>query len=196
MSVELECAGVKGGLESGDKLAAEDTAEHFDGKEEGAARGDPAGVVRSETAGGQHAVDMGMMLQSLVPGMEHAEEADLGSQVPGIAGDLQQSCGAGMKQQIVDQPFILQCERSEFPRQGEDDVHVAGGQQLSFPRVEPAQAGVALALGAVPVSARVVRDGSMSAVRALIAMSAQRGGAAARDGQQHLFVLSIDPLAT
>ncbi len=37
MSVELECAGMKGGLESGDKLAAEDTAEHFDGKEEGSA---------------------------------------------------------------------------------------------------------------------------------------------------------------
>jgi hypothetical protein len=34
-------------------------------------------VIRSETAGGQHAVDMMMMLQSLVPGVEHAEEADL-----------------------------------------------------------------------------------------------------------------------
>ena len=30
--MELECAGMKGGLESGDKLAAEDTTEHFDGK--------------------------------------------------------------------------------------------------------------------------------------------------------------------
>ena len=88
--MELECAFVEGVLESGDKLAAEDTAEHFDGKKEGAVRGDPAGVVRSETAGGNDAVDMGMMLQSLVPGMEHAEEADLGSEVPGIAGDLQQ----------------------------------------------------------------------------------------------------------
>ena len=137
---------MKGGLESGDKLAAEDTAEHFDGKEEGAARGDPAGVVRSEAAGGEHAVDMRMMLQSLVPGMEHAEEADLGSEVPGIASDLQQSCSAGVKQQVVDQPFVLQCQRSQFPRQREDDVHVAGGQQLPFPRLEPAQAGVALAL--------------------------------------------------
>jgi hypothetical protein len=36
-------------------------------------------VVRGATAG-EHAVDMGMMLQSLVPGMEHAEETDLGSQ--------------------------------------------------------------------------------------------------------------------
>jgi hypothetical protein len=128
-------------------------------------------MIRSETAGGNHAVDMGMMLQSLVPSMEHAEEADLRAEVPGIAGDLQQGGSTGVKQQVVDQPFILQCEWSEFPRQGEDDVHVAGRQQLSFPRLEPAQAGVALTLGAVPVSARVVRDGSMSAVRALIAMS-------------------------
>ena len=114
---------------------------------------------------------MRMMLQSLVPSVEHTEEADLGPKVPGIAGDLQQSPSTSVKQQVIDQPFILQCERSEFPRQGEDDVHVAGRQQLSFPRLEPAQASVALTLGAVPVSARVVRDGSMSAVRALIAMS-------------------------
>src|SRR5712692_6305280 len=139
---------------------------------------------------------MGMMLQSLIPGMEHAEEADLRAEVTRIAGDLQQSCSTGVKQQVIDQPFILQCERSQFPRQGEDDVHVAGGQQLSFPRLEPAQAGVALAPWAMPVAARVIRDGSMSAVRALIAMSTQRSGATACDGEQHLFVLSVDPLAT
>lgn len=153
-------------------------------------------MIQSKTASGNYAVNMGMMQQSLVPGMEHAEEADLGSQVAWIAGDLQQSCSTGVKQQVVDLPFILQCEWSELPRQSEDDVHVAGGQQLAFPRLEPAPAGVALTLGAVPVSARVVRDGSMSAVRALIAMSTQRGGAAACDGQQHFFVLSVDPLAT
>jgi hypothetical protein len=38
MSVELECGGMKGGLESGDKLAAENTTKHFDGKEERSAR--------------------------------------------------------------------------------------------------------------------------------------------------------------
>ena len=100
-------------------------------------------MIRSETAGGNHAVHMGMMLQSLVPGVEHAEEADLGSKMPGIAGDLQQSRSTSVKQQVIDQPFILQGERSQFPWQGEDDVHVAGGQQLSFPRLEPVPAGVA-----------------------------------------------------
>jgi hypothetical protein len=94
----------------------------------------------------------------------HTEEANLGSKVAGIASDLQQSCSAGVKQQVVDQTFILQCQRSQFPGQGEDDVHVAGGQQLPFPRLKPALAGVALASGAMPVATRVVRDGSMSAI--------------------------------
>jgi hypothetical protein len=35
----------------------------------------------------------------------------------------------------------------------------------------------------------------MSAIRALIAMSTKRSGTAADDGLQHLFVLSVDPLA-
>jgi len=57
-----------------------------------------------------------MMLQALIPGMEHGEEADLGAQVTRIAGNLQQGFGAGVKQQAIDQPFVLQCKRSEFPR--------------------------------------------------------------------------------
>src|SRR5258708_23309788 len=126
--------------------------------------------------------------------MEHAEETDLGSEVAWIEGDRPQSCRTGVKQQVVDQPFILQCERSQFPRQGEDDVHVAGGQQLPFPRLEPAQAGVALTLGAGPVSARVVRDGSISPVPALSAMSPPTGGPAAGAGQRPRFVVSLYPL--
>src|SRR5437773_8584078 len=62
--------------------------------------------------------------------------------------------------------------------------------------IQEANTSVALTLGAVPVSARVVRDGGMSAVRTLIAMSTQRGGTAARDSQQHLLVLPVDPPAT
>ena len=54
-------------------------------------------MIRSEAAGGKHAVDMGMMLQPLIPGMEDAEETYLGSKVPGIAGDLKKGFSTGMK---------------------------------------------------------------------------------------------------
>ena len=196
VAVELECACMEGVLESGDELAAEHAAEHFDGEKEGAAGGDPAGVVRSEAAGGEHAVDMGMMLQALVPGMEHAEEADLGAEVPGIASDLEQGRGAGVEQQVINQPLVLQGKRGQFAREGEDDMHVAGGEQLALAGFEPAHTGVALASWAMPITARIVGDGGMSAAGALIAMSAQRSGAATGDGQQHLLMLPVNPPAT
>ena len=91
--------------------------------------------------------------------------------------------------------LFCKCERGQFPRQSEHGMDIASGQQFPFARLEPAPARVALASWAMPVSARVVGDpGRMSAAGAAVAMPAQRGGAAARDGQQHLPVLPVDPL--
>src|SRR3989475_12544082 len=120
-------------LECGDELTAEHTAEHFDRKKKGAVGGDPASVVRSEAASRDYAVNMRMMLQSLIPGMEHAEEADLCAKVAGIAGDLQQGFGTGVKQQVGDQSLVLQCEGSEFSREGEDEVDIVWERQFPCP---------------------------------------------------------------
>ena len=130
-------------------------------------------MIRSETAGGEYAVDVRMMLQSLVPGVQHAEEANLGTEMPGIVGDLEQSLSTGMKQQVIDHLLVLQGERGQFARQREDGMHIAGGQKFSFARLEPAQTRVALAFWTMPVATRVVRDGGgTSAASAAITMSA------------------------
>ena len=102
LAVELKLAVAKSRLECSDELPAKDTAEHFDGKKEGSARRDPAILFWGEAAGGDDAVNVGMMLQALIPGVQHAEEADVGTQMTGIAGNLQQSLSAGVKQQVVD----------------------------------------------------------------------------------------------
>src|SRR5271165_4132559 len=120
-------------------------------------------MIRGKTAGSNYAVDMGMKLQALIPTMEHAEETDFGSEMPWITSDFKQGLGAGVKEQVVDEPLVLQGERCQFPRQREDGVHIARGQQFPLARLEPAQARVALASWAMPVSARVVGDpGRMS----------------------------------
>ena len=98
----MECV-----AKSGDELAAEDTAEHADGQEEGAPGGDPAGVIRSETASRNDAVDMRMKLQALIPAVEHAEETDLGAEMPWIASDFKQGLSTGMEEQVVDEPLVL-----------------------------------------------------------------------------------------
>ena len=65
-------------------------------------------MIRSETAGGEYAVDVRMKLQSLIPGVEHAEEANLSTKMPGIASDLKQGLSTSMKEQVVNQPLVLQ----------------------------------------------------------------------------------------
>jgi hypothetical protein len=74
-------------------------------------------------------------------------------------------------------------------RQREDHMEVRHRQQLRATRVEPLGACVSLALGAVPVTAGVVRDGLMTAAIAQIAMTAQSRSAAAGDGVEHLTML-------
>ena len=135
------------------ELVAEDTAECLDGQEEAARGIDPSGAIEGEAAGGNDVVDMGMMLQVLSPGMEHAEEPDVGSQVLGIASQFEQRSGAGAEEQIVEQPLVLEDQSGELVRQGEDDVEVRHGQQLSRTRGQPFGAHVALALRAVPIAA-------------------------------------------
>jgi hypothetical protein len=89
------------------KLAAKHTAEHFHRKKEVVGRGNPSGVIDRQTAGRNHAMDMGMMQQLLIPGMQDAEESNLGAEMFGITGDLKKSFGAGAKQEGVDFALVL-----------------------------------------------------------------------------------------
>jgi hypothetical protein len=57
----------------------------------------PPGVVGRQAAGWNHAMDMRMVLQFLIPGVQHAEEADLRPEVSVVASHRQQRLGAGSK---------------------------------------------------------------------------------------------------
>jgi len=129
------------------------------------------------------------MLQVLSPGMQHAEHPNVGTQMLRVASELEERRGTGAKEQVVEQPLVLQHECRELMRQREDDVEVGHRQQLAGARGQPSGACVALALGAVPVAARVIGDGLMSAAGASIAMTTQRCRAATDDSVHHLAVL-------
>ncbi len=78
-------------------------------------------------------------------------------------------------------------------REREDDVDVRHVEQVPLARVEPALPRLRLALRAVPVSARVIRDDLMPAGATPIEMPAERGGATARNGSQHGSLLHAQP---
>jgi hypothetical protein len=48
--------------------------------------------------------------------MEDAEEADLSSEMLWVASHLQQRCGTDAEQQAIDQPLVLERQRSQFMR--------------------------------------------------------------------------------
>ena len=156
LAVETELAIREGALQGFDKLAPKDATEHLDRKKESIARANPAGVVGREPAGGNDAMDVRMMLQLLIPGMEHTEKADLCPEMFGIASHFEQRFSAGAEQQIVDELLILQCQRRQQMRQREDDVNVARGKEFLTARFDPTVSSVGLALRAVPVSTGVV----------------------------------------
>jgi hypothetical protein len=196
LAVEGQLAFGEGMFQSGDELAPKDSGQNGEGKKEAAARVEPALVVGRESAGGDHTMDMRMMLQLLVPRVEDTEEADFGAQMSGMASDFEQGLGAGAEQQIVENLLVLQRQGCQKMRKGEDHVHVAGGQEFLPTRLQPTVAGLGLTLGTVPISARVVRDGAIPTAGTLIAVPAERGGAATLDGRQHFEMLAGDPATT
>src|SRR5258707_7952931 len=117
--------------------------------------------------------------------MQHAEEADFCAEVFGIAGHFEESFCTGAKQEIVEDLIVLQDQRGQMTRQGEDHMDVARWEKLLATCCQPAIASSCLTLRAVSISTGIVGDGAMSAARALIEISAERGGATPRNGQEH-----------
>ncbi len=142
-----------------EKLAAKDAAEDLDGEEEGIFRMNPAGVAWIETAGGNDAVEMRMQSQVLSPGVQNAEEADLGSEVLGVGRNFEHGLSAGAEEQIVEQPWIALTERVQLVGQGKDDVEVGHAEQILFAPCQPALACLGLALGTVAVATGVIGNG-------------------------------------
>src|SRR4051794_7468718 len=134
-----------------------------------------------------------VVLESLPPGVEHTEETNLRAQMLGIGRDLQQGFGAGLKEQLVDDLLIMERQPRKFMRQGEHHVEITDVQQFLLPVSQPTVASVSEALRAVPIAARVIRDGAMTATRATIQMTAECRGAAAFDGAKHFQLLPGQP---
>jgi len=80
------------------KLAAKNSAEHFDWQKEGIPGFDPASVIGRQSACWNYTMHVWMVFQFLVPGMEHAEEADFRTEMFGVASDFQERFRTGSEQ--------------------------------------------------------------------------------------------------
>ena len=132
---------------------------------------------------------MRVLFQTLGPGMQDGQEAQLGSQTFGVGGHLQKRLGDGPEQDPIDDSRVLQGERRYFVRQGEDHMAIGNGQDLLRPGGKPLVARPAVTLRAMPVAARSVFNHLMGAVVALPNVGAEDGGAACADIAESLPLL-------
>ena len=125
------------------------------------------------------------MVQVLAPGMEHGEEADLGAEMLRIGGDRAQRLGRGPEQDCVDRRLVLERDLGRRRRQGEHDMEVRHRQQLGLTGGKPLDAGLPLALRAMPVVARVIGAADEAAIGAGLGVAAQRRRSAQLDGAHY-----------
>jgi hypothetical protein len=88
LSGQAQLAALESGPKSGDELAAKHAPQYSNGKEEAWMGSNPAALIKRKSAGWDDTVDMRMKLEFLVPGVEHAEETDLGAEMGGVACDF------------------------------------------------------------------------------------------------------------
>ncbi len=174
-----------GSLKMIEEPAPEQPPEYADGQEEPGSAGDPARTVGSEAATGDQTVDVRMVLEGLAPGVQHRQEAEFGTEVPGIGADRRQRFRGGAEQDGVEDPLVLQCDGSDLVRQGKDDVEVLDREDLLLSVRHPGGTGQLLALGAVAVATRVVGDALVATGVAALDVTAAGRGAAGDDVIEH-----------
>ena len=183
----------KGVPQAGDELAPKDFAEHGNRQKETRPRVDPPGAVRRQAARWHDAVDVGMVLQPLAPRVEHHQPANVATQALRIARDLAQGLGGRLKQQVVHHALVDERETGERLRHREDDVDVADREQLLLASGHPRVPRRGQTLRAMPIATAVVREGRLRALVTAIAVPAERGGAALRDGAEDAPMPPGDP---
>jgi len=191
--MEAELPSPEGPLKMIEKLGPEQPAQNADGKEEAGPARNPGGAVWGKATAGDHAVDVGMMLKGLAPGVQHGKEAEFGSQVLRVRCDLAESLRGGAEQKGVEELLVLQRESRDLLRDGEHDVEVLDGEDLLLAVGEPFGAGQFLALGTVSVPAGVVGDPKVAAGITAFDVTAARRGATRHDVIQHPSFGGRDP---
>src|SRR5260221_11678215 len=120
----------------------------MDGKKPACLFGSGPGVLGGESAAGDQAVQVRMVHKVLAPGVE--DGGDTQFSLEALLAKLQQ-CGAGAGEQcLVEGALILQDQRAQRCRQGEDPVETAPRQQRAALALGPVVAALMLTCGASP----------------------------------------------
>ena len=150
-------------------------------------------AIGSDPASGDQQVDMGMIAQLTIPGVEHRQHAGERPEVSPVGTKVLDRCGRNLHQQTVQQLLVATEQCTQLRGHGHDGVKIIAGQQLRLSLFEPLLGLGCMAFGACPVTAAVVSPEGVIAVIAAVEPSPQFSGTARGDIRKHFFCEGIIP---
>ena len=142
------------------------------------------GAIWGQATCREDAVEMGVMLELLAPGMEDGQASQVGTEMLGIAGNIQEGLGDSAKQQGIEHTGILEDQRTQRLGQGKDRVHIRRVENILLLLGEPGGLGGPMAFGTMPVTARVIAALFVGAMITAGGVPAQGRGTAQENGAQ------------
>lgn len=122
-------------------------------KEEIGSCWNPAGAVESERSTRDQTVQVKMIQQSLIPGVEHGEESDFAFQMG--SGEIGKSCGNGLEEDVEQNLLVDEHERIQFMGNRKDQMEVANRKKFGLLCLKPLFSSGRPTLGTMPVATRV-----------------------------------------
>ncbi len=174
------------GFEFFEKAASEQPPQYLDRCEIGFAADFPAAAVDIEAGVGDHGMNVRMELQTLIPGMQHCGDADVGTEAFRIGADGDESFGAGAKQDVEHQLAVGEGDADTLLWKDEDQVEARRRQHFAGLLEQPLLGGAALAGAAVAIATGVVQHMAAVTARAVVVPCAQRRGSTLANGIEHL----------
>ena len=123
-----------------------------------------------------------MKLEVLSPTVQDGKEADFRTEVFGVRRDGFQSLGGGPEENAVDSLLVLESDRGNLFRHGEDDMKVRDLKKFGLAVLKPLGSGQGLTFWAMAIPARVEGVSLVTALVATLHMAAESGCPAHFDG--------------
>jgi len=178
---EVQLASGERFLQIAQEQSPEHPRQHPDRQEEPRPAGDPAFTVGRDPAAGNEKMQMRVVGERLPPVCSTARKPISATEMLVVRGDGAQRLRRRTKQDVVHHSLVLKRDDLDLRRDGEHDVEVRYVEQFRLAVLQPLGAGETLALRAVAIPTRVVRDALMAAITAPLDVTAERGGAATLD---------------
>ena len=144
-------------------------------------------VGREATARDQQ-MDMRVIAQGTVPGMEHGQQTRQGPEQAFAGTEFQDRLRRHLHQQAVQQLLLPTEQGMQRGRDGHHGVKIIAGQQFGLALLQPLLRLRAMAFRAGPVAAAVKAPEDLMTLVTVVQPSSQGGGTTSHDVRQGLFL--------